>query len=65
MLAKTVVAGVMGYPAKKEQPAAMAPLATASFPSIKDKAIFFPNRIFYKITQTDHQSKHNFEYKNN
>jgi hypothetical protein len=62
MLAKTVVAGVMGYPAKKEQPAAMAPLAIASFPSIKDKAIFPPDHIFYKITRTEHHQKFNHGY---
>jgi hypothetical protein len=36
MVLKMVVAGVMGYPAKKLHPAITAALAIASFPSIKD-----------------------------
>jgi hypothetical protein len=37
---KMVVAGVIGYPAKKRHPEAIAPHATASFPSIKDRGMF-------------------------
>jgi hypothetical protein len=39
MVLKMVVAGVMGYPAKNRHPAANAPRAMASFPSIKQNAI--------------------------
>jgi hypothetical protein len=39
---KIVVAGVIGYPAKNLHPEAIAPHATASFPSINDKGIFSP-----------------------
>jgi hypothetical protein len=39
MALNTVVAGVIGYPAKKRHPAAMAPRAMASFPSIKHSGI--------------------------
>jgi hypothetical protein len=37
---KMVVAGVIGYPAKKPHPEAIAPHATASFPSIRLKGIY-------------------------
>ena len=36
------VAGVMGYPAKKRQPAAMAPSAQASSPLIKNSPVKIP-----------------------
>jgi hypothetical protein len=42
MVFNMVVAGVMGYPAKKRQPAAIAPRATASLPSMNDSAIWYP-----------------------
>jgi hypothetical protein len=37
-----VVAGVIGYPAKKRHPEATAPQAIASLPSIRQKAIVTP-----------------------
>jgi len=39
MVLKMVVAGVIGYPAKKLHPAANAPLAIASFPSRKNRVM--------------------------
>jgi hypothetical protein len=46
MVFSMVVAGVIGYPAKKRHPAATAPRATASFPSSKVKDMGFPY-LFY------------------
>jgi hypothetical protein len=42
MALNMVVAGVMGYPAKKRHPAATAPQAIASFPSMRQNPIFSP-----------------------
>jgi hypothetical protein len=42
MVFNMVVAGVIGYPAKKRHPAATAPRATASLPSSKVKDMGFP-----------------------
>jgi hypothetical protein len=42
MVLYTVVAGVMGYPAKKRHPEWIAPQAIASFPSKREEAISIP-----------------------
>jgi hypothetical protein len=39
MFVKIVVAGVIGYPAKKRHPDAIAPRTIASFPSIRQRGI--------------------------
>jgi hypothetical protein len=39
MVLNMVVAGVMGYPAKKRHPETTAPQAIASFPSIRQNPI--------------------------
>jgi hypothetical protein len=44
---KMVVAGVIGYPAKKRHPEAIAPQATASLPSIRHEDIYSPEKFGY------------------